>query len=139
MAATEHPKTSSAGDLLPEIAYLRSQVPFSPRQRCWLLDDGLVRASLPFDRLPAKYAVHEAALKRVLLLFAERNSTYYVLNLFNGFLHFARATQDVANAGGNIGLRELSHNRAGLKEKRYGASASSTYCFKNGSCSTCPA
>jgi len=104
---------------LPEIAFTRSGVAFSPNEDVWAWTDGPFRVHLDFRRVSHLEQTFQDSLKYTLLVFAKRNSASHLTNLFNAFLHFLALRPDLP-ALQSVSMAEVSSYAARLKEhERY--------------------
>ncbi|TXH00032.1 MAG: site-specific integrase [Nevskiaceae bacterium] len=109
---------SSSQEELPAFAYTRSNKGFDPRLDQWKWFDGPYRVRIDFDSLPDNFQQFASRLKKCLLVFMKGHSPLYVGNIFNVFLHFARATTSLKAEGASITPLEIGNYSAGLGDQR---------------------
>lgn len=109
---------ASEGDGLPAGALTKSGKTFDPRLDKWHWFDGPFEMRIDFSALPDNFKQFTNRLKKCLSVFAKGHSPHYVSNIFNVFLHFARATPSLSAQGANITPVEIGNYGAGLGEVR---------------------
>lgn len=99
---------------IPNRAFTRSKIAFDPRPDQWHWKDGAHEVQIDFTSLPSRFQHFSPQLKQCLMVFAKGYSASYVINLFNGFLHFCRAISGSDEPCERISKEEVSKYRQSL-------------------------
>lgn len=100
---------------LPAVAYRKSGKPYDPREDVWNWVDGPFRLLIDYNELPDNFKQFKTALKSTLLVFVKGYSPSYAKNLFEAFVHFARANPGLPSSCAIITPREIGNYGATLE------------------------
>jgi integrase len=103
---------------LPSVAHTKSGLSYDPRPNSWDWVDGPFHVRIRFDALPLNFRQFKPQLKRCLMVFLGGYSPTYSLNMFNAFLHFARANPAFAGTAESISPLEVGTYRATLNDSQ---------------------
>lgn len=99
---------------LPNEAHTKSGLSYDPRLPVWDWVDGPFRMLLDFGAVPANFQQFVQPLKSCLVVFTKGYSPVYVANLFQVFVHFARANPALPAVGAAITPTEIGTYAASL-------------------------
>lgn len=111
-----YPKDTTA---LPKLVRTRSGSSFDPRADLWSYRDGVQTVYLDFSLLTGLTPPMRAALKTVLVWYAENRSAGHLTNLFGRMEHFLRFVRSTAGAQiSAISIAEILSYRSSLNSSR---------------------
>lgn len=99
---------------LPNVAFTKNGVRFSPRENPWHFQDGVTDVHLDFDRVPAGCRALVESLRWTLVAVFRSMAPKYGGNLFESFVHFALKLEGAGIVCMSIGVREIQAFKATL-------------------------